>query len=481
MKRLAAVLAGVAIGLSSAEAARAQSLSEATPEVSRPDGAPDSFAGLARRLMPSVVNINTRQTVAPAGLPDFPEGSPLERFNPFFNRDDDGFRQRGSLGSGFVISADGLVITNNHVIEGADEITAIFNDGTVLEADLIGTDPDTDVAVLRLKTDKTLPFVEFADSDAAEVGDWVIAIGNPFGFGGSVSAGIISARNRDTGGRYDDFIQTDAAINRGNSGGPLFNLGGEVVGVNTAIISPTGGSVGIGFSIPSNMVRDIADRLVRDGTLRRGWLGVSVQGIDTDIAAAYGLDDDKGVIITSFTSGGPAEKADFEIGDLIRRFDGEVVADVRSLTRIVADIAPETEVDVEIVRSGRPQVVRVTLGELETGRDEPEEEQTPELAATDNAMGVELAELDDETRRRQRVPKDVEGVLVSRVSPRGPAFGKLRKGDVLVELGFNRVYSLSDVSKALESAASRPEAPLLVRVHRNGVEIFVSVELEPTS
>ena len=237
--------------------------------------APESFSRLARRLMPAVVNISTSQTVA-TGLPNFGEGNPLERFNPFFNRDDDGFRREGSLGSGFVISDDGLIVTNNHVIESADEIEVVFSDGRSLSAALIGRDSDTDLAVLKVESDEPLPFVRFADSDSAEVGDWVMAIGNPFGFGGSVSAGIISALERDIrSGRYDNFIQTDAAINRGNSGGPLFTLGGEVVGVNTAIISPTGGSVGIGFSIPANLAQQVTDQIIAFGAPRRGWQPVT--------------------------------------------------------------------------------------------------------------------------------------------------------------------------------------------------------------
>ena len=246
-----------------------QSLSQAVDGVDQ-KVQPSSLRDLSKRLMPAVVNISTQQTIAPNGLPTFPEGSPMERFNEFFGRDEDGFQRQGSLGSGFVISADGIIITNNHVIDNADEIEVNFSDGRVLEATLIGRDRDTDIAVLKVKSNTPLPFVDLADSDHAEVGDWVIAIGNPFGFGGSVSAGIISARNRDlNSGRSDDFIQTDAAINRGNSGGPLFNLGGEVVGVNTAIISPTGGSVGIGFSVPSNLVKRISQQLIEHGKVRR--------------------------------------------------------------------------------------------------------------------------------------------------------------------------------------------------------------------
>jgi serine protease Do len=463
--------------------ALAQSLSDAAEAVDMSD-APESFSELAKRLMPAVVNITTKQTVAPRGLPEFEEGSPLERFNEFFGRNEDGFRQQGSLGSGFVISADGLVITNNHVIENADEITCVFSDGREIRAELVGTDPETDVAVLKLDTSETLAFVELADSDTAEVGDWVMAIGNPFGFGGSVSAGIISAQNRATGGRYDDFIQTDAAINRGNSGGPLFNLAGEVVGVNTAIISPTGGSIGIGFAIPANMVKRIADQLVEFGELRRGWLGVSVQGIDSDIARSYGVEGDDGVIVTRVEEGGPAADAQLQVGDLIRTFNGEVVADQRALTRIVADAGVGAQVELGIVRDRRSRMLEVTLGELDTGRSETEDEELPELAVTDNALGVEFAPLDETARRRYGIPADIEGVVVNSVSPRGASFGKLEKGDVIIEMGFDPVARVADAVEEMDEAAAQPDTPLLIQVWRpgrGGYKAFFSIQLDVTS
>ena len=256
----------------------------------------------------------------------------MERFNDLFGRDDDGFRRTSSLGSGFVIKANGYVVTNNHVIEGADEIEVAFADGRTYPAELIGRDPDTDLAVLKIEPARDLAFVNFADSDAAEVGDWVIAIGNPFGLGGSVSAGIISARSRDiNAGSYDDFIQTDAAINRGNSGGPLFNLAGDVVGVNTAIISPTGGSVGIGFSVPSNLVASIVDDLIEDGRVSRGWLGVNIQAVDDALAKSYGLSTTAGVIVTEVTEKGPGSLAGLKVGDLILRFNGKLISETREL------------------------------------------------------------------------------------------------------------------------------------------------------
>ncbi|MEM6947662.1 MAG: trypsin-like peptidase domain-containing protein, partial [Pseudomonadota bacterium] len=351
-------------------------------------------------------------------------------------------------------------------------------------AELIGTDPETDVAVLQLLTGDAMPFVELADSDRVDVGDWVIAIGNPFGFGGSVSAGIVSAQNRATGGRYDDFIQTDAAINRGNSGGPLFNLAGEVIGVNTAIISPTGGSVGIGFAIPANMVKRISSQLIEFGELRRGWLGVSVQAIDNNIARAYGVDGERGVIITRLDDTGPAAEAGFAVGDLILTFDGAPVPDERALTRIVADAGVDAAVDIEIIRNGRAQILNVTLGELDTGRKEEAPAEIPELAVTDNALGLEFAPLDEDSRRRYRIPSDVEGVVVNSVSPRGPSFGKLEKGDVIMEMGFDPVASVADAVEEMEQAGASPDMPLLLKVWRSGrggYTVFFSIALDPSS
>ena len=464
-------------GLSASVTAQ-ESLSDKTVKIDQ-KRAPESFSVLARQLMPSVVNITTRQTVAPQGLPEFPDGSPLEQFNEFFGRDPGGFSQQGSLGSGFVISKDGLIVTNNHVIEGADEINAIFHDGRTLQAELIGTDPATDVAVLRVQSDTPLPWVEFGDSDKAEVGDWVIAIGNPFGFGGSVSAGIISARNRDIqSGRYDDFIQTDAAINRGNSGGPLFNLNGEVIGVNTAIISPTGGSVGLGFSIPANLVNQISGQIVEYGHPRRGWFGVNVQAVDENIARAYGLKSAKGVIITNIDEEGPAGAADFEVGDLIQSFDGRAVDDVRSLTRIVADTEIGKEVDVKLVRERKLKTVSITIGELDDGVEAEEREPIPESALANNPLGAELSEIDDEARRRYGIARDVDGVLIRSISPKGPSFGKLQKGDVIIEMGFEKVTGVGEAFKALDLARTDRDTPLLVRIMRSGQTMFFPIELK---
>jgi serine protease Do len=380
-----------------------------------------------------------------------------------------------------VISADGYVVTNNHVIEGADEIEVNFANGRVLEAELIGRDQDTDLAVLKVKSDTPLPFVSFADSDSAEVGDWVIAIGNPFGFGGSVSAGIISARNRDlNAGRSDDFIQTDAAINRGNSGGPLFNLGGEVVGVNTAIISPTGGSVGIGFSVPSNLVNKITSELIKSGRIRRSWMGVNVQDADENLVRAYKASAKGGVIVTRISDDGPADKAMLEVGDLILSFDGQPVSSVRELTRVIADTPIGKDVPVRLVRDGRARTFTVTMGELEE-QTEDEAAQLPDLPASANDLGADLTGIDDDIRRRYGIPKDVEGVVVTSVSARGPAYGKLLRGDVIVEVNFERVSTVSETLEKVKAARATPAEPLLIRVKRRGeagwFDQFLSVDL----
>lgn len=471
------IAAMLAVGLSSFSVAVAQdSLSMSDEQVDQ-QVRPDSFSALSKRLMPAVVNITTSKVVSNA-LPQFEDG-PLRDFNPYFGRSPDGFRREGSLGSGFVISPEGLIVTNNHVITGADEINAVFSDGTVRKAELIGTDEATDVAVLKVTHDDALPFVDWADSENAEVGDWVMAIGNPFGFGGSVSVGIVSARNRDiNSGSYDNYIQTDAAINSGNSGGPLFNLKGEVLGVNTAIITPTGGSVGLGFSIPANLAKQISDQLIEFGQARRGWFGVNIQDADRSLARAYGLEDGTGVILTRIDPEGPAADADFEIGDLVLEFDGREVKDERALTRIVADSEIGKAVEVKLVREGVTRTVSFVLGERDSGDNEAEDEPViTDSELESNILGVELAEITEDERRSPRIPADVNGVLVQSVSPRGPGFGKLMRGDVITEIGFTAVTTPSDILAALDVAKQTPDQPILLRIYRGGRTFFEAIDL----
>jgi serine protease Do len=443
--------------------------------------APASFAGLSKRLMPAVVNISTEQVIA-SRMPTFPEGSPAERFNEYFGRDGDGFQRQGSLGSGFVISADGYIVTNNHVIEQADTITITFSDGRELQATLVGRDKDTDIAVLKVSSRTPLPFVEFADSDKAEVGDWVIAIGNPLGFGGSVSAGIISATGRDLNtGRSDNFIQTDAAINQGNSGGPLFNLAGQVVGVNTAIISQSGGSIGLGFSVPSNTVKRISQTLIREGRVRRPWLGVNAQDADAALIKAYRAKGTSGVIITRITPDSPAAKAKLEVGDLILTIDGRAVVSVREMTRMLSDKAIGKPVTLSISRDGRTRDIAVTLAELKDDADTPAKA-APDTAANSNDLGAELAPIDDDVRRRYSITKDISGVVVTSVSSRGRAYNKLRRGDVIVAINFQSVTTVTDALAKVKAGLATPSQPILIRVKRRGetgawFDQFVSIEL----
>lgn len=447
---------------------------------------PPSFASLARQLLPSVVNISTTQNVqARANRPDAPDtpqappGSPFEEFfRDFFNRNRPeqpgrpGLplppRRAQSLGSGFVIDASGIVVTNNHVIDGADEINVILQDNTSIRAELLGTDPRTDLAVLRIKTDKTLVAVEFGDSDTAEVGDWVLAIGNPFGLGGTVTAGIVSARGRDIRqGLYDDFIQTDAAINRGNSGGPLFNLDGKVVGINTAIYSPSGGSIGIGFSIPSNLARNITAQLREAGKVRRGWLGVNIQQVTDEIAESLGMSGGgRGALVARAQDGGPAAAGGIRNGDVILRFNGQEVREMRTLPRIVAETSVGREAPVVVWRDGREQTVTVTVGELPAEPEVAAATPGPASRPTElSGLGLQVAPVSPETRERFSLKADQRGVVIVEVAPGSPAAEReLRPGDVIVEVQQERVSTPQEVQARLEllRRQNRPSALLLI-------------------
>ena len=446
---------------------------------------PDSFADLAERLSPAVVNISTSQTVerperGPGG-PQVPEQF-NDLFEDFFNRrgQGQGPREVQSLGSGFVVSAEGFVVTNNHVIEDADEIQVNFSDGSSLEATLIGTDPKTDLAVLKVNPDSPLPFVKFGDSEVSRVGDWVLAIGNPFGLGGSVSAGIISARNRDiNSGPYDDYIQTDAAINRGNSGGPLFNMDGEVIGVNTAIISPSGGSIGIGFSVPSNLAKNVVGQLQDFGETRRGWLGVRIQQVDDELAEAVGLDDAMGALVFEVTPGGPAEAAGVESGDVIIKFDGRDVAEMRDLPRMVAETPVGKSVRVVVFRKGKTQTLKVDLGRLETAAVEQASAPLPSTGGGGSetalaSLGLSLRPLSGSARQEFSIGPDVTGVLVSSVEPGGPAAEKgVAPGDVIVEVGQEPVTSPAEVSARVEDAKEADRRSVLFLIQSGADLRFV--------
>ena len=442
--------------------------------------APESFADLAEELSPAVVNISTAQNVSRQG-----EGGPLDdlfrELNPRGQQDNP--RRVQSLGSGFVISADGIVVTNNHVIEDADEITVNFPDGLSLKAQVIGTDPQTDLAVLKINHDKPLPFVAFGDSDVARVGDWVLAIGNPFGFAGSVSAGIISARNRDiNAGRYDDFIQTDAAINRGNSGGPLFNMDGEVIGVNTAIISPTGGSIGIGFSVPSNLASKVVEQLQEFGQTRRGWLGVRIQTVNDELAEALGMEKAMGALVAEVTTGGPAEAAGVEAGDVIVKFDGKNVDEMRDLPRLVADTAVDSTVRVVVFRKGKTQTLKVTIGLLEEDRlaraPDADKVEPPAANTTLDGVGLTLRPLSSAARGEFGIADDVTGVLVSDVAADGAAAEKgVKPGDVIVEVGQEPVTSPAEVEARVKQAQEAGRKSVLFLIQSEGDLRFVPLAI----
>ena len=479
---LVAMVAGTAIALS-AGLAGAQELKLVEK---MDDGRPVSFAELAENVSPSVVNITTTQTVAQNdNFPVVPEGSPLEDFfRDFMDRqqDRDQAPRRGSaLGSGFVISADGLIVTNNHVIEQADEIVIEFFDGEELEAELIGTDPKTDIALLKVEADEPLPFVEFGNSDVARVGEWVMAIGNPLGQGFSVSAGIISARNRALRGSYDDFIQTDAAINRGNSGGPLFNLEGEVIGVNTAILSPNGGSIGIGFAMSSRVVSGVVDQLEQFGETKRGWLGVRIQDLDEDVADALGLASAQGALVTDVPDG-PAKDAGMESGDVILTFDGVDVEDIRSLVRIVGNTEVGKTVDVVVFREGENETLKVEIGRLEEASVAlaSADETVPALPKREaETLGLKLSVVTDELRDMYGIGEE-EGVVVAEVDEESEAFDKgLRPGDMIAEVGQEAVGTPGEVVERFEAAAEAGRKSVLLLVRRDGQPRFVA--LDPNS
>lgn len=471
LRLLTALLVAIVLAFGAAQTAQARS-------------APDSFADLAEQLSPAVVNISTAQNI---DRPDRDQGSPLDDlFRDLYpNGRPNGPRQVTSLGSGFVISSDGFIVTNNHVIEDADEITVNFPDGLSLIAEVVGTDPQTDIAVLKVSHDAPLTAVQFGDSDIARVGDWVLAIGNPFGFAGSVSAGIISARNRDiNAGRYDDFIQTDAAINRGNSGGPLFNMDGQVIGVNTAIISPTGGSIGIGFSVPSNLARKVVAQLQEFGETRRGWLGVRIQSVNDEMAEALGLETPMGALVNEVTPGGPAEAAGVEGGDVIVKFDGKDVEEMRDLPRLVADTEVGSTVRVVVFRKGKTQTLRVTIGLLEEDRlaaaagpsTEPEAP-APEATVL-GPVGLVLKPLTAEARAEHSIADDVTGVLVSEVDPAGPAAAKgIQPGDVIVEVGQEPVNTPAEVEERVADAEARDKKSVLFLIQSQGDLRFVPLPI----
>jgi serine protease Do len=460
---------------------------------------PESFADLAEKVSPSVVGIVVDRQfrgVALDGDPQqdpFAPGSPYrEFFERFFGEDFPGFgdRDRGNgprphqqrgLGSGFIISDDGFVVTNNHVIEDADTITVVLDDGEELEAELIGNDQRTDLALLKVETEEQLPPVTFGDSEVVRVGDWVMAVGNPFGFGGTVTVGVVSARGRDlSGGSMVDFLQIDAPINRGNSGGPTFNLAGEVIGINTAIFSPNGGNIGIGFAIPSNTAERIIEDLKDDGKVQRGWLGVHIQPVDEAIAEGFGLNEPRGALVAQVQPDSPAAAAGLKAGDVVLEWDGRPIERFKDLSRFVADTPAGTEVEAVLWRDNEETNVMVETGLLDEERvtartSEPKKRADRSL----DELGLRLTELDEERRERLGLAEETKGVLVTRVEPGSPAAeAGLRRGDVIASVSLEEVDSAEDFEEALREASEEGKERVPLLIIRRGRESFLTLEVD---
>ena len=484
------VLAGAALGL----------LALVMPAAAMGPGGPQSVAALASRLSPAVVNISSSHRVANASAVPFPKaadgsalGEHFDDLNPNEGQGEDAMAEAESLGSGFIISADGLIVTNDHVIEGADEVSIYLTDGTRLPAKIIGEDAKTDLAVLKITAKHPLPFVEFGNSDKAEVGDWVMAIGNPFGLGGTVTLGIVSARNRDIqSGPYDSYIQTDASINQGNSGGPLFDMDGKVVGIATAIIARGGSSLGIGFAVPGNLAKPVVEQLARFGETRRGWIGVGIQEVTEDIAASLGRADARGAMVTDTTSGGPADKVLAE-GDIILSFDGKPITKMRDLPRVVAEAGAGRIVPIKVFRDGKEQVLSITVGRLQDSpqagpdpaKDEsampgvPKQEADGPAPTLGELLGFDLAPVDAVRRKTFGLPETLAGLVVTEVTPGTDAYAKgVLAGWVVNEINQKRVASLNDVQRIVDSAreAGRP-AVLLKVTDAAGNGRFIAVRL----
>src|ERR1700716_423937 len=496
--RLRPLLAAICLG--------ATSLVISAPALAR---GPDGIADVAEKVIDAVVNISTSQTVEAKGggegrgaMPQLPPGSPFEEFfDDFFKNRRSGPggnpkggdksgdlqpRKTNSLGSGFIVDASGVVVTNNHVIADADEINVIMNDGTKIKAELVGVDKKTDLAVLKFKPVKPLVAVKFGDSDKLRLGEWVIAIGNPFSLGGTVTAGIVSARNRDiSSGPYDSYIQTDAAINRGNSGGPLFNLDGEVIGVNTLIISPSGGSIGIGFAVPSKTVVGVVDSLRQFGELRRGWLGVRIQQVTDEIAESLNIKPARGALIAGIEDKGPAKPAGIEPGDVVVKFNGKDIKEPKDLSRVVADTAVGKKVDVVIIRKGQEQTLQVTIDRLQDadkavpasakGKEEPAEK-----PVTQKALGLDLATLSKDLRTRYKIKDSVKGVIITNVEGTSDAAEKrLSAGEVIVEVAQEAVSNAADVKKRVDQLKKDGKKSILLLVANADGELrFVALSVQ---
>lgn len=455
--------------------------------------APDSFADLAEKLLPSVVNISTVQTIearandGPRAVPQLPPGSPFQDFfDQFFGQRNDGEnappRRTVSLGSGFFISEDGLVVTNNHVIGEADEITVTTDDGTEYDAEILGRDAEQDLVLLKVDGHGFHP-LKFGDSSKLRVGDWVVAIGNPFGLGGSVTAGIVSGLQRNiNAGNFDYFIQTDASINRGNSGGPMFDLEGEVVGVNTMIFSPNGGNIGIGFAIPSNDVHHIIDQLREYGRARRGWIGVTIQSVTDEIADSLGLTEARGAIVGSVVPGGPSDKAGIKPGDIILAFNGQDVKTSQELPRVVSNVGIGKEVEVDVLRDGDHKTFHIETGERPQPEDQvalaPTERPVPGSVSNESILGMNLSPVTPSLQDRFDLPEDVHGVVISGLSRSSEAAVRgLRPGDVIVQVNQEDVDSTDKVDDIISKARDENRTAILLRIYRDGAYFHLPLPL----
>ena len=444
--------------------------------------APDSFADLAEKLMPSVVNIASTQTIKTTSNPfpfQFPPGSPFEDMFKEFNQPRE--RKSTGLGSGFIIDSKGIVVTNNHVIQGAEDIIVSVNGSKEYEAKVIGKDPYMDLAVLQIESDEKFKPVSFGDSDKARIGDWVVAIGNPFGFGGTVTSGIISSRNRDIGlTRYDDFIQTDASINRGNSGGPLFNLDGEVIGINTAIIAPgRSGSIGIGFAIPSNPASHVIEQLIEFGETKRGWLGVRIQMVTKEIADVEKLEEVAGALVASVSEGSPAGKAGVKAGDIILRFDGKKVDTMRRLPKLVAQTQVGKRVKVEIWRNQKLISKTVLLGRLESSKEfkaENKIESGDEIII--ETLKISVRDLNKNDISERDLPKNSTGIVVTKISENSPLMF-LSVNDVIVELQKKKITSSNQFSKLVNDIVNEGQKTLMFAIYdSDNQRTYLTVKLK---
>jgi serine protease Do len=447
--------------------------------------APESFADLADSLLPAVVNVSTTQTVKRDSMSGNEELDDF--FNEFMNRQDREQRQRPmtSLGSGFIIDSTGYVVTNNHVIADADKITVLLHDDTELQATLVGRDEKTDLALLKVDAGHPLPSTNWGNSDELRIGDWVMAIGNPFGLGGTVTAGIVSARGRQIGGAYDDYIQTDASINRGNSGGPLFDMNGQVIGINTAIFSQTGGSVGIGFAIPSSLAKNVIAQIRQYGKPKRGWLGVRIQTVNDELAEGLRLPAAKGALVANVTDDGPADKAGIKQGDVVLRFDNKEVTASRSLPRIVAETAINKKVEVVVWRQGKEMSFNVVVGELtedveKAALSQPDEE--PGTGPTEGKianLGISVGPISEAAREQYKLEGSVKGVLVTDVDPNSPAADKgLQKGDVIVEVDQKAIGSRDEIERRVKEAKKNGYRVVTLLVYRGGDYQWVAVRID---